>query len=120
MRSFGERVTLRAEHNGADSRYLWAYLEDRGNLHIDGQDLGPSTSTVSSGGEYQSFKTIRAEHLPRFLREIGIPASGDAIEILMSRFSGASSYEVEQRLRESPCPTESTFGRIRYPPSNSP
>ena len=32
-------VSLRDEHSGPNARYLTAYLDDRGNLHIDGQDL---------------------------------------------------------------------------------
>jgi hypothetical protein len=30
------RVVLRDEPPGADRRFLWAYLDPEGNLHIDG------------------------------------------------------------------------------------
>jgi hypothetical protein len=51
-------VRLREERSGADSRFLDAYLDGEGNLHVDGQDLGPATSmsagTVSTSGSRPS------------------------------------------------------------------
>jgi hypothetical protein len=44
------QVILRNERSGLDTRHLWAYLDDEGNLHIDGQDLGPATAPVSTSG----------------------------------------------------------------------
>ena len=44
------KVTLRDETDGPDRRHLEAYLDETDNLHIDGQDLGPSTSIVSGDG----------------------------------------------------------------------
>jgi hypothetical protein len=49
-------VQLRAERDGADARFLWAYLDDEGGLHIDGQDLGPGTAISSDDGEYEWFQ----------------------------------------------------------------
>ena len=49
----GRVVTLRDEVDGPDSRHLWAHIDQEGNLHIDGQDLGPKTAIVSSDGEYE-------------------------------------------------------------------
>lgn len=34
-------VTLRDEKVGSDRRHVEAYLDETGNLRIDGQDLGP-------------------------------------------------------------------------------
>ena len=59
-------VTLRDERDGADRRHLAAYLDDEGDLHIDGQDLGPGTRMVSEDGEYEWFTTIAAADLPRW------------------------------------------------------
>ncbi len=44
MSDESRRVTLRDETSGLDRRHLWAYLDDGGSLHIDGQDLGPGLS----------------------------------------------------------------------------
>lgn len=52
-------VTLRDEQDGQDSRHLRAWLDERGNLHIDGQDLGRATAVVSDDEEYEWFETIR-------------------------------------------------------------
>ena len=67
----GWRVELRKEHDGTDSRYLRAYLDASGNLHIDGHDLGPGTAPVSADGEYEWFKTIRAEDVPKVVTAPG-------------------------------------------------
>src|SRR5687767_248977 len=56
-------VMLREEHSGPDHRYLWAYLDQVGNQHIDGQDLGPDTTPVSSDGDYEWFQTIWSRDL---------------------------------------------------------
>ncbi len=59
------KVVLREERNGPDSRHLWAYFGPDGALHIDGHDLGPATTPASADGEYEWFKIIRSEDLPR-------------------------------------------------------
>ena len=49
----GNKVTLRSERSGRDVRTLWAHVDVDGNLHVDGQDLGPRTAPVSVDGEYE-------------------------------------------------------------------
>ena len=99
--SKGRKVQLRRERDGADSRYLWAYLDDEGNLHIDGQDLGPGTAPVSADGEYEWFKTIRAEEVPKVVTLLGGHAGEDVLDLLEACYTGRGSYELEKRLRES-------------------
>ena len=67
----GRVVTLRDETNGPDSRHLWAHLDQEGNLHIDGQDLGPKTVIVSSDGEYEWFETIDRSDLAKLIGLLG-------------------------------------------------
>ena len=67
----GRVVTLRNEIDGPDSRHLWAHLDQKGNLHIDGQDLGPKTTIVSSDGEYEWFETIDRSDLPKLIGLLG-------------------------------------------------
>lgn len=95
------QVILRNERRGADTRHLWAYLDDEGNLHIDGQDLGPATAPVSDDGEYEWFCTISHEDLPQLMSLLGALADADLLDVLQRKWSGARSYELEKVLRES-------------------
>ncbi len=54
------RVSLRAEVSGADERYLDAYIDDGGQLVLQGQDLGSLTAIVSDDGEYEWFRYVKA------------------------------------------------------------
>lgn len=99
-------VRLRAEHHDADSRFLDAYLDEEGNLHVDGQDLGPATSMVSEDGEYEWFETIKAKHLPQLVQALGGEPSQDILGLLEERFTGPGSYDFERILRGSGIPVE--------------
>ena len=46
-------IRLRADITGHDRRCLSATVDGDGDLVLSGQDLGPRTSMVSSGGEYE-------------------------------------------------------------------
>lgn len=97
----GRRVTLRDERQGADTRRLWASLDDEGNLHLDGQDLGPATASVSDDREYQWFRTIGHEDLPQLMVLLGAPADTNLLDVLRRKWSGTKSYDLEKLLRES-------------------
>lgn len=99
-------VTLRDERHGKDSRRLWAYLDKAGDLHIDGQDLGPATAPVSSDGEYEWFRTIAAADVPRLVSLLGGAQGESVIDLLERDFSGAASYNLESRLSDSDIPIE--------------
>ena len=96
----------RDEQDVPDRRYLWAYLTPDGALHIDGQDLGPLTAPVSPSGEYEWFKTIRAEHLPQLVELLGGEPGTDVLDLLAERYTGADAAELERVLRESGLPVE--------------
>ena len=95
------KVTLRAERTGPDYRHLEAYVDDDGALHIDGQDLGPGTAIVSDDGEYEWFETIDAVHVPRLVVLLGGHPGDGVLDVLERDYTGAGSYELEKRLRES-------------------
>jgi hypothetical protein len=95
------KITLRDEREGADSRHLWAYVDEDGNLRIEGQDLGPGTEMVSSDGEYEWGKTVAAEDVPRVVELLGGGPEQDILDLLEERYRGRESYELEKRLRES-------------------
>jgi len=98
------KVTLRSERRGENSFSLWAYLDDDGNLHLDGQDLGPVTAPVSTDGEYEYFKTIAAPDIPRLLEMLGARADADILDVLASGWSGDASWRLERLLGESDIP----------------
>ena len=105
-------VALRDEHReGGDHRYLTAYLDDNGNLHIDGQDLGPGTASVSSDGEYEWFSTIFADDIARVIRLLDGDPGADVLDLLERSWSGVRSYQLEHRLRESDIPIRRSVWR---------
>ena len=98
------QVTLRDERAGSDSRHLWAYTDAAGRLHIDGQDLGPGTASVSSDGEYEWFETFAEEDVPRVVALLGGQPDEHVLDVL-ERWSGRS-YELTRLLRDSGIPRE--------------
>jgi hypothetical protein len=106
MASRKPRVQLRHEVSGRDRRFLTASITDAGDLLIEGQDLGPSTSFVSSDGEYEWWRTIKAEHLPALLQLLDAPPGSDVLQVLASHWTGPASHELEKRIRDSGIPSE--------------
>lgn len=101
MNKGNRRVTLRDENSKGGSRHLWAYLDDEGNLHIDGQDIGPGTAIVSSDGEYEWFSTISAVDLPRLRTLLHAPPGTDILDVLRRRYSGRAAGDLERLLQGS-------------------
>ena len=101
MNEEARQVTLRDETSGLDRRHLWAYLDDEGNLHIDGQDLGPGTAPVSTDGEYEWFKKISAHDLPKLLTLLGAPPDADVLDVLDRQWSGDRAGDLETLIRNS-------------------
>jgi hypothetical protein len=99
--SIGRVVTLRDEIDGPDSRHLWAHLDQEGNLHIDGQDLGPKTAIVSSDGEYEWFQTIKKSELPKLIGLLGGKPEDDILDVLEGNWTGPRVADLEALLRES-------------------
>ncbi|HUH07074.1 MAG TPA: hypothetical protein VML96_04615 [Egibacteraceae bacterium] len=100
------KVQLRAERSGLDRRNLWAWVDASGDLHLDGQDLGPSTAFVSDDGEYEWERTIAAVDVPRLIELLGGQTGADVLDLLEQRYSGEESYELERLLRESDVPSK--------------
>jgi hypothetical protein len=97
---------LREEQTGDNGRYLWAYVDNQGALHIDGQDLGPATAMVSSDGEYEWFQTYRALDVPRVVALLGGALGDNVLDLLAERWTGARSYDLEKLLRDSDIPVK--------------
>ena len=103
--SGNRRVSLRAEEKDGDSRYLDAYVDDDGNLHIDGQDLGPGTGSVSSDGEYEWFRLINKADIPRLKKLLRAPVDADILDVLEKSWRGYRSYRLEEIIRDSDLPS---------------
>jgi hypothetical protein len=101
-----DRVVLRDERDGPERRYLEASRDAAGDLHLDGQDLGPGTGAVSGDGEYEWFQTIRAAHVGALLVALGHPSDADVLEVLARTATGAGSYRLEALLRTGVVPVE--------------
>ena len=73
---------------------LLAFLDAEAKLHIQGQDLGPVTKSVSGDGEYEYSYTIAAADIPRLLPLLGGRPGDDVLEILKQKWSGEKSYKL--------------------------
>ena len=98
-------VSLRAERDGRNHRYLSATLNTEGALVIEGHDLGPKTEFVSSDGEYEWSRTILREHIPQLLILLDESADADILSILERYWTGPRSYALERRIRDSDIPS---------------
>jgi len=94
-------VTLRSERRGDDKFNLWAYIDEEGSLHLDGQDLGPVTAPVSDDGEYEYFKVVAAADVPRVVALLDGRPGEEVLDLLERSWTGERSWELERRLRES-------------------
>ena len=108
MASNPRQIMLRSQDLAGNRRFLWASLDQVGNLHIDGQDLGPGTASVNSDGEYEWFQTINSADIPRLIELLGGSGEDDILSLLERAWSGDRSYELERRLRESEIPIQRT------------
>ena len=99
----GPVVQLRDERRADGSHLLlWAYLDTAGRLHIDGQELGPVTRFVSGDGEYEYFKMVAEEDVPRLIKILGGKPGDDILELLGREWTGDKSYDLEAVLRDGP------------------
>jgi hypothetical protein len=100
-------VKLRDEDRPDGSHLaLWAYLDAAGRLHIDGQDLGDVTKPVSGDGEYEYFKMIAKDDIPRLVSLLGGNPGDGILELLARSWAGEKSYGLEEILREGPIEVE--------------
>jgi hypothetical protein len=97
-------VVLRDDRQGADIRHLEAYLDDEGDLHVDGHDLGPGTAPVSDDGEYEWFETIAAADVPRLVKLLGGRDGEDVLDLLTRRYTGPAASEFTLALYASDIP----------------
>jgi hypothetical protein len=100
------RVSLRSERTPTSSHTLWAYFDDQGALHVNGQDIDPELERFVGKGEAERFMTVRAEHLPLLLELLGAEPGVDVLDFLEEHWSGQASYELVRILYSGAVPVE--------------
>lgn len=88
-------MTLRDEADETDARHLSAYLDDKGDLHIDRSEPRAGTAIVSSDGEYEWYRNVAAADVSRVVELLG---GGPDDDVLERDWTGDRSYHLEARL----------------------
>ena len=102
-------ITLVNRRVGADWQNLWAYVDGAGNLHVEGQDFGPTTALVSDDGEYEFFYTVLAADVPALMRELGADRTDDVLDVLETSYAGDRARDLERVLRSGAVPVSFYF-----------
>lgn len=84
---------------------LWAWIGPDGELHLDGQDLGPLDWVGALDGEYEYHRTIAPEDFPALITMLGGQPVDDVLALLARDHSGMKSFRMELSLRDAPFPT---------------
>jgi len=55
------------EERGPTSRFIYAKIEDNGDIVVSGQDVGEAPRKFFSDGDYEFWVTVREEHKDRLV-----------------------------------------------------
>jgi hypothetical protein len=103
----GPKIHLRYEKTADGSQLdLWVYFDTEGWLNFNGLDLGPITGPVSAGGEYEYFKSVAANDIPRLVKLLGGRPGTNILNLLKRKWTGERSHELEKILEESDIPVD--------------
>lgn len=92
---------MRKERDGDSRRSLFAWVDAKGDLHIEGKDAGPDVSGVPEDGERSWEETVVASDVPEVVTLLGGDPGIDVLDLLEEHYTGRASYEFEDRLRDS-------------------
>jgi hypothetical protein len=95
----GEQRKVKLRH-GEDGRYLWAFLDGRGNLRINGEDYGPKIALVTTNDSYEWVDKVAAKDIPRLCELLGGQPDDDVLDLLED-WKGPRADDLERLLRES-------------------
>jgi hypothetical protein len=87
--------------SGEDGRYLSAYLDSDGRLHLDGEDFGPKIRIVTTRDSYEYEQTIEAEDVPKLCELLGGGPDEHILEVLARDWCGDRADYLGDVLRES-------------------
>lgn len=103
--SKNKSVTLREERRPGDYRFLGATLEKNGDLVFEGQDLGQGVRDAFGCAEYEWRWAVKAPDVGALRNALG--GSGNVLDLLKKRFSGANAAALRGFLEEHEVPFES-------------
>lgn len=84
-------VVLVDEKSGADSRRIWASINDDGSLAISGQDIGPKVERFFGTDEYEFVHTVPFAFLELFFSMLGVEGFENPLDAI--REFGGNNYE---------------------------
>ncbi len=84
-------VVLVDERYGADSRRIWASINDDGSLEISGQDIGPKVERFFGTDEYEFVHTVPFAFLEPFFSMLGVEGFENPLDAI--REFGGNNYE---------------------------
>ena len=95
---------LRDVDDDQGTRHLEAKVKGKGDLVIEGQDLGAGVQRTLGFDEYEWVLTIRARDVPSLSAALGTPS--DLLLALRERFSGDRAAELDSFLKSHDIPYE--------------
>lgn len=95
-------VILRRTRDRNGSRYLAASIVADGDIHVEGQDLGPGVTAYWGEGvtEYEWTWTIPIAEVPHLLSSLDEPVDADPLAALARHFSGERAAGLKRFLDE--------------------
>ena len=91
-----KRVVLRNTRDAQGTRYLEASINDKGDLVIEGQDLGAGVEEIFGVSEYEWAWTISAQDCNQLLVALG--TKSDLLSALVERFAGERTSDLQSFL----------------------
>ncbi|MEO3856850.1 hypothetical protein ABGB08_18230 [Acrocarpospora sp. B8E8] len=102
-------MILRETRGAGGYRFLGAHLTEAGDLVVEGQDLGSGVEDFWGPGlrEYERFYTVRAQHLPLLVAELGGAPGEDLLQLLVRTCSSEDAGRLESLVAANgPVPAE--------------
>ena len=78
-------VKLRDGENG---RYLTTYVDEPGQLHLDGEDFGSAIGVITRRNSYEWFQTVAADDVPRAVELLDGQQGEDVLGLLERDYTG--------------------------------
>ena len=101
-------VVLMSERSERSSRHLGARLTEKGDLIIEGQDLGTGVERFWGDGlsEYEWTIIVRAAHVPQLFPALAGTRGEDILSLLKARYSEDKRYASKTFLDGCAIPNE--------------
>ncbi len=91
--------TVILRHRGG--RILEVELREDGSLLIHGQDFGSDVEAIFGRDEYEWYKTITVDDVPRLRRALGVPDEVELLDYLREHCTADFGHRFETVVREN-------------------